>query len=236
MNSKSIRVTTISACAAIVMAVSGPVASADQKEHRAAIHPSQEGPVGTSADAEDTTVQPGPPAEPEEKDLIEVTDPGAPTGEEELPSKYQPAPGGEHCQPGGVYRPTSKGGKFHKGVGATNANHNATKHTAKSRFESEVTGKVGVSVSAGLKVKVSTLIAEVEKEFSVNLSAELTAKLGNVITVNTPPKKTTHAKYGVYRLQHKGKSYSYYSNCSTTPKKTITSYTPYRVGWYIWES
>ncbi|MFE0175134.1 hypothetical protein ACFWZ2_22710 [Streptomyces sp. NPDC059002] len=193
--------------------------------------------VSTAADAEDTAVQPGPPAEPEETDLIEVADPEASTGEAEWPvGKPDPGPAAEHCTPGGVYRPTSKGGKFHKGVGPTNSNYNGTSRTAKSRFEAEVTAKVGISVSAGLKVKASAMVAEIEHEYSVNLSLELTAKLGNVITVDTPAKKTTHAKYGVYRLKHKGKSYSYYSNCSTTPKKTITSYTPYRVGWYIWES
>lgn len=193
--------------------------------------------AGNSADAEDTAVQPGPPAEPEETDLIEVQDPNAPVEGGELPpGKAEPAPGSEHCTPGGVYRPVSKGGKFHKGVGPTNANYNGTSRTAKSRFEAEATGKVGVSVSSGLKVKVSTLVHELEGEFNVNLSLELTAKLGNVITVNTPSKRTTHAKYGVYRLKHKGKSYSYYSNCSTTAKKTITSYSPYRVGWYIWET
>lgn len=199
--------------------------------------PSPEPIVGNSADAEDTTVQTGPPAEPEETDLIEVQDPDAPVEGGELPpGKAEPAPGAEHCRPGGVYRPTSKHGKFHKGVGPTNANYNGTSRTAKSRFEAEVTAKVGISVSAGLKVKASAMVAEIEQEYSVNLSLELTAKLGNVITVDTPAKKTTHAKYGVYRLKHKGKSYSYYSNCSTTTKKTITSYTPYRVGWYIWES
>ncbi|MGV9254951.1 hypothetical protein [Streptomyces sp. NPDC003697] len=44
-----------------------------------------------------------------------------------------------------------------------------------------------------------------------------------------------HAKYGVYRLKHTGVSYTLYSNCSSSTHKTITSYTPYRVGWYLWE-
>ncbi|MGW6062724.1 hypothetical protein [Streptomyces sp. NPDC055189] len=199
--------------------------------------PSPEPVAGSSADAEDTVVQPGPPAEPEERDLTEVQDPEAPVEGGELPpGKADPAPGAEHCNPGGVYRPTGKHGKFHKGVGPVLANYNGTSRTAKSRFEAEVGGKVGVSVSAGLKVKVSTLVHELEGEFNVSLSLELNAKIGNTISVNTPAKRTTHAKYGVYRLKHKGKSYSYYSNCSTTPKKTITSYSPYRVGWYLWES
>ncbi|WP_030669970.1 hypothetical protein [Streptomyces sp. NRRL B-1347] len=52
MNSKSIRVTTIGVCAAVVMAVSGPVAFADQAEHRAGIHPSQEAAQAAQAQGE----------------------------------------------------------------------------------------------------------------------------------------------------------------------------------------
>lgn len=190
-----------------------------------------------SADAEDFVINPGPPAEPEETDLTEIKDPNTPAGGEDLPpGQPDPAPGSEYCKPGGVYRPISKGGKYHKGVGPTNSNYNGTSRTAKSRFTAEVTGTVGVSVTSGLKVKVSTMVTEIEGHFDVNLKLELQAKMGNQIEVDTPAKKTTHAKYGVYRLKNKGKSYSYYSNCSTTPKKTITSYTPYRVGWYLWES
>ncbi|WP_344007746.1 hypothetical protein, partial [Streptomyces thermocarboxydovorans] len=93
-----------------------------------------------------------------------------------------------------------------------------------------------LSVTAGLAVSKEFMVAKIEGKFDVNLSFKLTAKLGNNIAVDTPPKKTTNAKYGVYRLKHTGKSYKIYSNCTTSAKKTITSYSPYRVGWYLWES
>ncbi|HET6360207.1 hypothetical protein [Streptomyces sp.] len=70
----------------------------------------------------------------------------------------------------------------------------------------------------------------------MNLSAKLAAKLGNSIAVDTPPRKTTNAKYGVFRLKNTGTSYIIYSNCRTSARKTVTSYTPLKVGWYLWGS
>ncbi|WP_405891146.1 hypothetical protein OG612_04725 [Streptomyces sp. NBC_01527] len=63
------------------------------------------------------------------------------------------------------------------------------------------------------------MIAKIEGRYEVNLTAKLTARRGNSIQVDTPPKRTTNAKYGVYRL-----------------KNTGTNYTPMKVGWYLWES
>ncbi|MFI5754547.1 hypothetical protein [Streptomyces sp. NPDC051569] len=54
--------------------------------------------------------------------------------------------------------------------------------------------------------------------------------------VDAPARKTTNSNYGVYRLKTTGTSYRYYTNCSTTPKSTVTSYAPYKNGWYLWES
>ncbi|MFF5339069.1 hypothetical protein [Streptomyces sp. NPDC013181] len=33
-----------------------------------------------------------------------------------------------------------------------------------------------------------------------------------------------------------GTSHTIYSNCKTTAQKTITSYTPMKVGWCLWEN
>lgn len=192
----------------------------------------------TSGPEEDTLVHTEPPAEPEE----EITDAPEdntepepePTGKPTPPADW---PYAEYCGPGttNVYTPKTQGKKYHKGVGPTLSNYNRTSRTARSTFTSEVTGEVGVSVTAGLTVGVNVMLAKLEAKYDVNLSAKLTAKLGNTIAVDTPAKKTTNAKYGVYRLKHTGVSYKMYSNCSTSPKKTITSYSPYRVGWYLWE-
>ncbi|GGY10691.1 hypothetical protein GCM10010358_74000 [Streptomyces minutiscleroticus] len=178
-----------------------------------------------------------PPAEPEE----EVSDvPDAGNGMPDEPT-YTPTPpkdwpDAEYCGPShGVYTPSTKGKQYHKGVGPTLSNYNGTSRTAKSTFTSEVTGEVGVSVSSGLAVSVDAMIGKIEAKYDVNLSVKLTAKLGNSIAVDTPSKKTTNAKYGVYRLKNTGQSYTLYNTCKTSAKKTITSYTPYRVGWYLWE-
>lgn len=80
------------------------------------------------------------------------------------------------------------------------------------------------------------MISAIKTKFNVTVTTKLTAKLGNSISVDTPPRKTTHAKYGVYRLKHKGVSYMIHSNCTTSPEKTVISYSPYRVGWSLWES
>ncbi|WP_157880901.1 hypothetical protein [Streptomyces griseoruber] len=144
-------------------------------------------------------------------------------------------PGSEYCDRQTVYTPTYKGGDHHKGIGAQQANTNNTSHTAKSTFTAEVSGTVGVTFSGTLSTSVDVMIAKIETKYDVSLSASLTARLGNSISVDTPPHKITHATYGVYRLRNQGKSYVIYSNCQTSAKSTVTSYTPHYVGWYIWE-
>ncbi|MFJ1544210.1 hypothetical protein [Streptomyces sp. NPDC088246] len=182
-------------------------------------------------------VNTAPPAEPEETDLVDVTDPEPEPEETVRPSKPGDTTNGEYCGPTQrIYTPTTMGTKYHKGVGPANANYNGTSRTARSTFTSEVTGEVGVSITGELSTSVDVMIAKIEGKYSVNLSAKMTAKMGNQISVDTPPKKTTNAKYGVYRLKNTGTSYTIYSNCKTTAKKTVTSYTPMKVGWYLWES
>ncbi|MFD0054163.1 hypothetical protein ACFVHR_10540 [Streptomyces sp. NPDC127168] len=182
-----------------------------------------------SPTASDTTlVETAPPPGPEETDLIE----GAPTGEAPAPTTppVSDPPSGDDgidlptskpsatldarpCEPGYRYTPTSMSKDSHKGVGAEQANYNGTSRTAKSTFTSEVTGK-----------------------FGVNVSVELTAKLGNTIAVDTPSKRSTHARYGVYRLKSYGYSQYRYANCTKGVKKNVTIYTPRRVGWGLWET
>ncbi|MGA5069153.1 hypothetical protein ACPB9E_36260 [Streptomyces exfoliatus] len=179
------------------------------------------------------TVNTAPPAEPEEAGLETPTEPdpietGKPPADTES---------GDYCgATQRVYIPTSKGGTYHEGVGPTNSNYNGTSRVVRSTFTSEVTGEVGVSVTAGLAPSIDVMIAKLEAKYEVNLSAKLTAKLGNTVSVDTPSKRSTSAKYGVYRLKNTGTSYSVYSNCTSSAKKTVTSYSPLKVGWYLWES
>lgn len=76
----------------------------------------------------------------------------------------------------------------------------------------------------------------VKTKWGITVSAELTAKLGNTISVDTPKHTTTNARYGVYRLKVVGESYVVHQNCTTTPKHKVVTYSPLKVGWYLWES
>ncbi|MEU3045955.1 hypothetical protein ABZ705_05355 [Streptomyces sp. NPDC006984] len=191
--------------------------------------------AAVSESGEPGVINTAPPAEPEETDL------GPAPELEPLPEQTGKTPvdtpDGQYCGPTQrIYTPTSKGREYHKGVGVTHSNYNGTSRTGTSTFTSEVTGEVGVSVTAGLATSVDVMVAKLEAKYDVNLSVKLTAKQGNTWSVPTPPKTTTNAKYGVYRLKNTGTSYIIYSNCSTSAKKTVTSYTPIKVGWYVWES
>lgn len=196
-------------------------------------------PVPTSGSFEDTVLQPGPP-EPDE-DVTEV--PVDEIVEEPLPVDPIPTgkpptdrPDAEHCGPTkNVYRPTANNGRKIKGVGAEQANYNGTSRTAKSKFIAEAGGEVGYAISGELKVSASAMVAEIEAKYGVELSLKLNAKIGNWIEVHTPPKKTTYGQFGVWRMKNTGTSYTIYSNCTTSPKKTVTSHTPMNVGWHLWE-
>jgi hypothetical protein len=201
----------------------------------------------TPAPSETPAVGTVPPAQPEESDLVE----GAPETAAPAPSdavvsvpddegtvpipKTSYTPDGQACEPHWKYYPTSKEKDYQKGVGAEQANYNGTSRTAKSTFVSEVSGTVGLAVSGELKVGGSVAVVEIEGKFGVNVSTSLTAKIGNQISVDTPSRKTTYARYGVYRLKSYGYSQYTYQNCTKGTKNNVTIYTPHRVGWVIWE-
>ncbi|MFF4229102.1 hypothetical protein [Streptomyces sp. NPDC001820] len=197
--------------------------------------------VGSPAFAADPVPAPietTPPAQPEESDLLDVSDgdtsaPPPAEGPGKPPADVPPA---QPCEPGWRWESTAKYKDYHKGVGAEQANHNGTSRTARSEFMSEVTGEVGISASAKLKVSGSVAVAEMEVEYGVELSVKLTAKLGNKIAVDTPAKYTTHARYGVYRLKTAGYNQYVYANCTKGAKQNVTLYTPRRIGWAIWET
>ncbi|MFF4353293.1 hypothetical protein [Streptomyces sp. NPDC001530] len=232
MNTTARRTMFISSTALLLCtALTGPTFAADETPV-----PSP----SVSAQAEDPVINTAPPEEPEEN-ITEVPDDtiNEPTEDPTFTGKPQPGdtPNPADCSPAhGVYLPTNQGKEYHQGVGPTNSNRNNTSRTARSTFTSEVTGEVGVAISGELETSVGALIAKVKAKFGVTVSAKLTAKLGNTISVDTPSHKTTHARYGVWRLKHTGKSYWVHQNCTATPSHTVVSYSPYRVGWYLWES
>lgn len=199
--------------------------------------------VGGPAFAADTTPNPteavetAPPPAPEEGDLVEggasETEAAPPT---EAPPTPPQVPAAQPCEPHYQWESTAKHKEYHAGVGAAQANFNGTARTIKSEFTSEVTGEVGIAVSGQLKVKASVAVVEIEQEYGVQLSAKLTARLGNTVKADTPSKYTTHAKYGVYRLKTAGYNQYVYANCTKGTKTNATLYTPARVGWYVWET
>ncbi|GDY64244.1 MULTISPECIES: hypothetical protein [Streptomyces] len=189
-----------------------------------------------SASADDPVINTAPPEEPEE-DVTDVPENSVDESPAEPKPSQEDLPGAVDCSPAHpVYKPISQSKKkYHKGVGPTNSNYNGTSRTGKTTFISEVTGKVGISLNGELETSVSVMLATIKTKYSVTVTAELTAKLGNTFTIDTPPHSTTNGKYGVYRLKHKGQSYMLHQNCTTSPKHTVVSYSPYKVGWYIWE-
>ncbi len=117
-----------------------------------------------------------------------------------------------------------------------NSNYNGTSQIAKSTFTSEVTSKVGIAISGELETSAGVMLASIKTKWGITVSAELTAKLGNTVSVDTPKHTTTNARYGVYRLKVVGESYMLHQNCTTSPKHKVVSYSPLKVGWYLWES
>jgi hypothetical protein len=181
-----------------------------------------------------------PPVDPMETDLTDApTDPAGVSSQPAAPTDSPSgiAPAGVYCDNyGGIYKSTSLGGKYIRGVGAPQSNYNGTSNKESTTFTAEATGTVGISISGSVKVSINELVSVQEATFGLNLSASLTAKLGNSVTATIPPHKTVNAKYGVWRRRITGTSYYLYSNCTRSTPSTIVSYTPYTVGWYTWES
>ncbi|PJN08568.1 hypothetical protein CG723_27750 [Streptomyces sp. CB01635] len=181
-------------------------------------------------------VQTVPPAEPEEGDLDEEGASEEVQVPTETPPKAPEVPPAAPCEAGYSWESTAKHGTYHKGVGAAQATTNNTSHSGKSTFTSETSGTVTVGISGTLKAKASAAVAEIESEYSVNLSVSLTAKIGNSYATTTPAHTVTHAKYGVYRLKTSGYSQYHYANCTKGVKTNATLYSPSHVGRYIWET
>ena len=189
--------------------------------------------TGEPAPPGDAVIQPGPPVEMDESGFVP-----APAEEAELPpaSKPSDSPNAEHCTPKNVYRATANHGRRLAGIGATQSNYNATSRTARSWFKARAGGEVTLKVSGELKVSANSLIGTIEATYNVGLEPKIYAEIGNEMQVDTPPHKTTNGKYGVWRLYNSGVSYTIYSNCQTSAKSTVTSLTPWYVGWHLWES
>jgi hypothetical protein len=230
MTTRIQRSAIVSAAALLLTVGAVSVAVADDQPDPSA------SPTAAASTAPDDGLNTEPPATPEETDLADVPPEGngMPDSTEDPDMNH---PGYTDCGPiEHVYVPTSKGASYHAGVGPTQADTNGTSRTAHYSFTSETSGTVGVSVSAGLQVSVSAMLAKIDVKYDITLSSSLTVRVGNTVSGDIPPGRTVNERYGVYRLKNTGQSYIIPSNCTITSQKTVTSYSPMKVGWYLWES
>ncbi|MFF3617285.1 hypothetical protein [Streptomyces sp. NPDC002580] len=189
-------------------------------------------------DDSDGLLNSAPPATPTESlsdaptDPALDDDPDIPGGACE-PGHKCPAAG--DCDERRWFKPASLNGKYHKGVGPSQANYNGSHEKEDMVFTSEVSGTVGASFTGQITTKVSSVLAEVSTQYSVTLQASMTAKLGNVVHVKAvPPHKTVYAQYGVWRRKFTGTAYYQHHTCYLT-KTHVTGYGPMHVGWYTWD-
>ncbi|MFF9819693.1 hypothetical protein [Streptomyces sp. NPDC014006] len=188
------------------------------------------------APEDDSTLQTAPPPAPTESGLVDVTDPNAeptPTATQDPGMNH---PGSQYCEEyGGKYRPTSKNGKYMRAVGPTQHNYNNTSRDMPMTFTATASGTVGVTLSASGETSVSAMVAAQKVTYGMSLSTSLTATLSNSVNPTAPPHTTISASYGVWREKITGVTYRLYSNCQQSPYRTIVSYTPWYVGWYVWQ-
>jgi hypothetical protein len=147
-----------------------------------------------------------------------------------------PALAAPHCDPGWFFTPTQDHGRSHQGVGPQQANYNGTTQVVRSTFTATVSGTVTFTSSTEVKGGANLAIASAESKYGLNLSYSLQVTAGNSVSVNTPPRKTTHAQYGAYRRKVTGKNGYTYSNCNQGQISYPTTYSPWYVGWALWES
>lgn len=140
------------------------------------------------------------------------------------------------CSAGWKYRSTGRGADTHFKVGATQSNFNGTSGTASSTFSAKVSGTASVTVSGGANVGVSAKLASVQATYGLAVKASMTASLGNSITVSIPSKRTVNADYGAWRAYTTGFEEYYTANCAVTQRKSVTMYSPYKIGWRTWTS
>ena len=138
--------------------------------------------------------------------------------------------------PGAFTRRRGWGGRYFKGTAPVQEDYNSTGSVGTVKFTAAATGTVGVSVSGSLKVSESALIESVEATFGINVTASLTAQMGNEYDTPIPARTAYDGQYGVWRRRSTGVSYVMYSNCTSTARSGIVSYIPYAVGWYVWKA
>jgi len=140
------------------------------------------------------------------------------------------------CQAGWTYRSTGRGNDVHFKIGPTQANYNGTSTVMQSTFWAQATATVSASFSGGASVSIPIKVAEIKAKYGIAASVSITATLGTSITISVPSKKTGNADYGVFRAYTTGVEEYVTNACAVTQSKSVTGYTPYKVGFLTWVS
>ncbi|MFI6814492.1 hypothetical protein ACIBG7_18925 [Nonomuraea sp. NPDC050328] len=127
----------------------------------------------------------------------------------------------------------SSSANSHQGIGAEQSNYNKGTGPATMTFTAQVSGTVQLSYTGTASADAGIILSKASAALGVTLSASITASLGNTISFSVGPKKWGHAAYGVWRKKTVGQ-YCHGGVGSTW--KTVTAYSPWRVGWVVWES
>jgi len=120
----------------------------------------------------------------------------------------------------------------HRGLGVTQANTNTSyRYSSESEFTSEAEGQISAEVSGELGTTVRWLVAEVRASTKVAVRAQVTWRIANTLKVTTPPRHTSWARYGAYRLPTKAHTWYEYKSCKTGRHAYPRIKAPYRLGW-----
>ena len=91
-------------------------------------------------------------------------------------------------------------------------------------------GEVGGSVPFGI------FSASIKAEFGVSVSRQMTAEIGNDISVPASPHAALVGRYGIFKMIVTGHLYYLAENCDiTSGKGIVTAKMPRQIGWRITE-
>jgi hypothetical protein len=117
---------------------------------------------------------------------------------------------------------------------------NRTGHTAEVTLTSRRGGTFTYQVSAsgggeaGVSAPFSVFSASIKAEFGVSVSRQMTAEIGNDISVPVSPHHALVGKYGIFKMIVTGHLYYLTEACDVTNDKgSMTVKTPRQVGWRI---
>lgn len=146
-----------------------------------------------------------------------------------LPGERRPV-----CDVGWEYDITGYANSF-KPVTPIYSNDNGTSRSATSTFSATTAGTVGVTVSSEIKISAGFILESAEAKLGVNLSKSITTTIGNSISVTAPPHTTVNGQYGIKRKKTTGYLAWDFSNCAIGAHHPTTAWSPWNVGWHLWE-